>query len=416
MHPQTFAKGKRNLREGAAPFAPGPIFGFMQAFKTLGWIAALSALSFAAPIRVGIFTGVGQYLVHSSTSTATAVINEILANPAEANLGSNLVLPPQGFHVAGYGGALAASTTPTTEQASAFVAALDSLDVVLVLHYEANGSLAANVFTPAQKEKIESFIRTRGLVSIHATVDGSGSHWPQWDAFHGTRMRGIPGTDRAGTLRLDTLIHNDPSGRQLNQGLADTIRLTEEWTFFLANGDSLRRVPHLKVSTVLNEGSLAGGLGGQTAMGDHPFSWYRAFPEGGRFFYTALGHRPGSWTGSGSGATPEGTAFVRRQVYNAIVWAAKRDSTGNPVGLNRSRNAGGHTGPALFSVRSAGSRVWIEAPGRLPYTVEIRALDGTLLQRRQGNGEMAFHLKRGSVFILSVSSASGRSATRVFVP
>jgi type 1 glutamine amidotransferase len=374
-------------------------------------LAGLALAAEAAPIRVGIFTGVGQYLGHTSSTSGRTVISDMLSAPSTAGLGTGWISLSEGILVSTHGGAPDSYESPTADQANAFAAALDTLDVVLFLNYEGNGALVGTLFNASQKEKIETFFRTKGVVSVHATLEGSASHWPQWEGLHGTRLGGHPATDRAGTLRLDSAAKADPSWRQLTRGLSDTMRFTEEWKFLQASGDSIRRVPGLNVVAVLDEASLTGGLGGATAMGDHPFSWYREFSSGGRLFYTAMGHRPSNYTGTGSGATADGTRFLRRQLYNAIVWAARRDSLGHPVAVGPA----GPRSPRPVEAWISGSQVFVPA-GQGRHTVEIRALDGTLRHRRRGMGAMAFELDRGAVYVVSVASESGTSLRRVLVP
>jgi type 1 glutamine amidotransferase len=368
--------------------------------------------SAAAPIRVGIFSGVGQYLTHFATTSALSVLANILANPATGGLGDHPVIPPQGFVTAQFGGPQSNSLPPTPEQGTALVNALDTLDVVVFFNFEANGALSGNTFSASQKEKLETFFRAKGMVSIHAALEGSAMHWPQWNSLHGGLYKSAI-TDRWGIVRLDTAGKGEPSWRELNRGLRDTVRLFEEWYFFKEPGDSLRKVSGLRVSAHLDEASLEGGLGGQVAMGDHPLSWYRSFPEGGRLFYTSLGHRPSNHTGTGTGATPEGTAFLRRQVYNAIVWAAKRDSLGNPVAVVPSAR---EFGTETFTLRAREAKVIVDVHSAGVYSVEVRTLDGKRIAIRRGTGServVFSELAQGTVYVLKVTTAQGIRAGKV---
>src|SRR5690606_5199675 len=94
------------------------------------------------------------------------------------------------------------------------------------------------------------------------------------------------------------------------------------------NGNVIRAKSGLKVAVTVDEASYAGGMGATRVMGDHPMSWFRELPGGGRFFFTALGHRTSSYLGTGTAAAPGELSFIRRQLYNAILWAAGTDSNG----------------------------------------------------------------------------------------
>ena len=69
--------------------------------------------------------------------------------------------------------------------------------------------------------------------------------------------------------------------------LPQAFQLQDEWYNFQQN-------PRASVSVLmtLDESSYAPGA---DAMGDHPIAWFHEF-DGGRAFYTALGHRPELYT------------------------------------------------------------------------------------------------------------------------
>lgn len=265
----------------------GPLRGFWLSGSAAILVAASS---FAAPIRVGIFKSYGaNRFWHTNIHTAGAAIVSILQNPDSANLGPDLVKPKDGFIATQYGKLSGASTTSDAEEAP-FFDALDSLDVVVFPSIADMGNVI-EASHPAKRPRLLQHIRTKGVVSIHATTDSYGT-WPAWDSVHGARFRNHPSSDREATLHLDSTARLDPDGRFLNRGLPDTARFVEEWLSFTTNADAIRATG-VKVTVNVDEDSYEGGLGGASAMGDHPLSWYRTFPEGGRFFYTAIGHLSG---------------------------------------------------------------------------------------------------------------------------
>jgi hypothetical protein len=166
------------------------------------------------------------------------------------------------------------------------------------------------------------------------------------------------------------------------------------------------------VAVNIDESSYNGGLGGARAMGtDHPMSWYRKLPTGGRFFYTAVGHRANIWQG---GAQPR---FLRRQLYNAILWTAKYDSVANVVSVQAPRGS---------SMKSSGFSRLAVSPSALTVTlipggshsVELMTVDGKRVAFQQGEGsEKAYNFTglRAGVYAVSVATAQGRSSRLVTI-
>ena len=257
-------------------------------FVFIATLAVSSALSQAAPIRVGIFTGIssGRFW-HTNAHTASAAITAMLAAPDSSNLGPNLVRATRGFQVSVHG-VTTGQGAPNSDQKAAFLAALDSLDVVVLNNNVYFPSLFAD---SASRARLNAFFRSKGTVSLHFTSDMPTGDWSEFESLHGTRFMNHPAADRNATVHLDTAAASDPSWRFLNRGLPDTARFVEEWISFTANGGTIRANPGLKVALRIDEASYENGMGGAIAMGDHPMSWYRPQSGGGRFFYTGIGHR-----------------------------------------------------------------------------------------------------------------------------
>ena len=74
----------------------------------------------------------------------------------------------------------------------------------------------------------------------------------------------------------------EQAGHASTSHLPQTFSLQDEWYNFRANPR-----PSVSVLLTLNEMSYTVGEG---FMVDHPIAWYHAF-DGGRAFYTGLGHR-----------------------------------------------------------------------------------------------------------------------------
>jgi type 1 glutamine amidotransferase len=287
----------------------------------------------------------------------------------------------------------------------AFVDALDTLNVVVFVN---NTEIGKIFMDSIHRQMIESFSRSKGIVSIHLTTDSRGS-WLAWDSLQGARVQNHPPSERYATIRLDTLSGKDASWHFLNRGLADTT-LHDLWLSFTTNADVIRATPGLKTTINIDESSYAGGLGGARAMGaDHPMSWYREFPEGGRSFYTAIGYSANLYQGGAQ------SRFLRRQLYNAILWAAGVDSTGavsirgiNPEQASRFADAA--------RVAFAGSTLAVSILKDGPHAIEIRGLDGRQVAARRGEGRAVHEfagLRPGAVYAVSVTTESGQKLARL---
>jgi hypothetical protein len=360
------------------------------------------------PIRVGQYKGTGQGRYwHTNIHTSGTQLAAILASPKTTGLGdtANLVVPTAGFTFTEFG--LPTGTgTPTTAQRDAFVAALDTLDVVIISCFVDIGN---SISLGAPRTALMAHIQSKGYIAAHATTDSYGT-WPGLDSIHAARFQNHPNSDRNGRLRLDSLdlSYNDADStwKFLNRSLADTTFL-EEWFSFQTNGNVIRSYPGVKVTVNIDETSYNGGLGGARAMGaDHPMSWYRYLPTGGRFFYTAVGHRANIWQG---GAQPR---FLRRQLYNAILWTSGYDTVANVVSVQAPRG-GSSMNSSEFSRLSV-------SPGALSVTlipggshsVELMTVDGKRVAFQSGEGrEKAYNFTglRPGVYAVAVATAQGRS-------
>jgi hypothetical protein len=364
-------------------------------------IGAIS-VSAAAPIRVGVFKGTGWRWT-SSTHVAAKAIDSMLANPVMANLGPNLITPPDEFvaRIFGVVDTPGANTQPSLEQKTAFLSALDSLDVIVL---PSNSNFGVIFDQPQQREKLERFFKTRGVVSLAWSIDRTQS-WGAWDSMHGTRFAGWMCICVA-TIRRDSMAKQDSVWRLLNRGLPDTARFRDEWLRY-GSATTLRASPGLKVTMRLDSAS-----GSFTSASDHPYNWYREFPEGGRFFYTGSGYRAQLFTGaavldsSGDTTTPA-TNFFRRQLYNAILWAAGADSNG--VVSVRPAGRAGAGNPLKIWV--SGSRIHVQVAEENA-AVELRFLDGRLLARKKASSAGSVEIEKPSGSGALIVRVRGRNGTQ----
>lgn len=368
------------------------------------------------PIRVGQFKGTGNGLYwHENIHASTTMLSSILTTPSVAVLGPNIVVPKfsPGFTFTAFGVVQGAGNTPTAAQTNAFVAALDTLDVAIISCMVGIDQIFT---TAAQRDALANFARKKGYLAVHATTD-SRSGWAVGDSIHGTRFAGHPSSDRMGTVRVDSVFQADSAWKFLNNGIfsnnMDT-SFVEEWFFYTTSGSSIRSQATLKPTVKLMESTLAGGFAPQTAMGDHPHSWYRTHPQGGRFFYTGVGHRPNIWN-----TNAQAPRFFRRQLYNAIVWLSDYDSlsTGTTALNKRIKAPGSASDYSKLSISPSALTVTMIPEG--DHSVELLTLDGKNVATRQGSGSgvsYVFDRLRSGVYILATTGIQGRSSRFVTIP
>ena len=388
------------------------ILGLTAAMAMFGSVYAQQVPGKDRPIRVGQYKGTGQGRYwHTNIHTSGAQLAAILAAPDSTGLGEGVIKPDAGFSFTQFG--LPSGTgAPTAGQRDAFIAALDTLDVVIISCFVQIGN---SIASDADRAKLMAHIEKKGYIAVHATTDSYGT-WAGLDSIHAARFQNHPSSDRNGRLRLDSLdlSYNDPDStwRFLNKSLGDTTFL-EEWFSFTTNGNVIRGYPGVKVTVNIDEASYNGGLGGARAMGaDHPMSWYRYLPTGGRFFYTAVGHRANIW--AGTSAQPR---FLRRQLYNAILWTAGYDTAMKVTSVrpefNKSVNAS-----ELSRMNVAQGELSVTLLQSGAHSVELKGLDGRRVAMRRGEGsnyEYNFTGLRAGVYAVTVNSTAGRASRLVTI-
>lgn len=143
---------------------------------------------------------------------------------------------------------------------------LAKYDAVLFL------STTGDIFNDSQKEAFQKFIRSgKGFVGIHAASDTE-YHWPWYGQMVGGYFVSHPAVQEA-------LIH------VLNRKHPSTKHLSKEWKHKDEWYDFRDIQPDNKILMKVDENSYKGGK----MNGNHPIAWYKEF-EGGRIFYTGLGH------------------------------------------------------------------------------------------------------------------------------
>jgi type 1 glutamine amidotransferase len=140
-------------------------------------------------------------------------------------------------------------------------------------------STTGDVLTPEQQAAFEDYIRNGGgYVGIHSASDTE-YDWPWYGGLVGAYFLSHPAPQDA-TLLVEDRTHESTTH------LGDTWQRFDEWYDFR---DNPRARVHVLVS--VDPATLAVSQ----MPGDHPIAWCHDY-DGGRAWYTALGHTAESWT------------------------------------------------------------------------------------------------------------------------
>ena len=133
-------------------------------------------------------------------------------------------------------------------------------------------STTGNILNGNQENTLERYMQAGGgFVGIHAATDAE-YDWGWYGRMIGAYFLSHPAQQEA------NLVINDKK-HPSTQGLPDTWRRKDEWYNFKNISKDI------KVLVSIDEKSYEGGKNGDA----HPMAWYHEF-DGGRVFYTELGH------------------------------------------------------------------------------------------------------------------------------
>ena len=179
----------------------------------------------------------------------------------------------------------------TSEDANQFTDEnLAKYDVVVLM------STTGTIFNDAQKAAFQKFVQSgKGVVGVHSATDTE-YEWPWYNQMIGGYFLAHP---RNQTLRLHVADRTHPA----------TWHLPENWLWTDELYEFRNMNPAIKVLIQADETTYQPAK----AMGaNHPMAWYHEF-DGGRVFYTALGHVDAVW---------EDADFLKH-LYGGIWYAAK---------------------------------------------------------------------------------------------
>ncbi|HEX8462963.1 MAG TPA: ThuA domain-containing protein [Segetibacter sp.] len=175
---------------------------------------------------------------------------------------------------------------------------LEQFQVIIFLN------TTGDILNAEQQKVMERFIKSgKGFVGIHSASDTE-YDWEWYTKLVGRMFHIHPAVQ---TAKLQVI---DPKFPGL-QGFENGKLWTDEWYEF-GEVKSLDLHTILSVDeTTYNAKADWGAKKGQGMGKDHPIAWYHNF-DGGRSFYTALGHLPTNFSNE---------AFLNH-LYAGILWAA----------------------------------------------------------------------------------------------
>ncbi len=195
---------------------------------------------------------------------------------------------PQGTVTIAEMGASHGFEVDATENAAAFTDDnLAQYDVVIFL------CTTGDVLNAGQQAVFERYIQGGGgYAGIHSASDTE-YDWPWYGGLVGAYFRDHPGV--AGVNQQFQVASMDVEDRHTaaTKRLPQRWTREEEWYNFRSNPrDTVHVLLSVDESTYDPRGYSVPG--GSAPMGDHPISWCQGY-DGGRAFYTALGHKGSYW-------------------------------------------------------------------------------------------------------------------------
>jgi len=157
-------------------------------------------------------------------------------------------------------------------------------------------STTMDVLNDQQQRALEQYIKNGGsFMGIHAAADTE-YDWPWYGKMVGGYFESHPEQQKA---RIEVVDRTHPA----------TAHLKDEWLHFDEWYNFKNLNPKVNVLMKLDESSYKGGTNGK----NHPIAWYHEF-DGGRAFYTGLGHTEASYD----------NAYFKQHLLGAIEWSLRR--------------------------------------------------------------------------------------------
>jgi len=150
---------------------------------------------------------------------------------------------------------------------------LEKYDVIIMM------STTGTIFNADEKAAFKRFVKSgKGIVGVHSATDTE-YDWPWYTKLIGGQFNHHPHQQ---TARIKVMNGDHPATYHLN----DKWLWTDEWYEFKNFNPKVNILLQLD-ETSYNVGQRNGNKMGMGAV--HPISWYHEY-DGGRVFYTGLGH------------------------------------------------------------------------------------------------------------------------------
>ena len=176
-----------------------------------------------------------------------------------------------------------------------------------VIVFNNNCGNEGRIFSDEQQQALKQYIRNGGgFVGIHCAgaIWKEGAPFQRWyEQLVGARMVTHPPVQQA-KLIIENQSHISTAH------LKEVWEIKDEWHTFSHNPRE-----NVNVLISLDENSYE-GIAAQKMGGDHPFTWYQHF-EGGRSFFTSLGHTKEIYN----------DANYQKMIEGGILWASGNDET-----------------------------------------------------------------------------------------
>ncbi len=176
-------------------------------------------------------------------------------------------------------------------------------------------NVSGDVLTLAQRAALKTFVENGGgFAGFHGSGGDFFYDWDWYvDTLIGARFKGHPMNPQFQPAKLKVEDGKSP----IVSGLSQEWTMTDEWYSFKT--DPRRIGAHVLVT--LDESTYQPVAGkGDLRMGDHPIAWTQCIGRG-RSFYTAIGHRPESYSDPNAS----------RLFEQGVAWAAGQGQNKSPV-------------------------------------------------------------------------------------
>ncbi|MEP7221632.1 MAG: ThuA domain-containing protein [Novosphingobium sp.] len=177
-------------------------------------------------------------------------------------------------------------------------------------------ALERHVLSLSQRRALQAYLeRGGGFVAFHGSAGDPAYFWDWYaDKLIGARFLSHPMSPQFQEARIAV-----DKTHPLASVLPAEWRMTDEWYSFTTNP----RKAGAKVLLTLDESTYSpvGMMGVDLRMGDHPMAWTNCIGKG-RMFYSAIGHRPETYTQPQNAAMLE--AAIRWVALDRAACAARR--------------------------------------------------------------------------------------------